>query len=120
MPTTDRPLLWDVVTDEIFLNAMVGVTRNVNASGICTTCCAVPFPLRFEQQIDFLAAQLESEDHVEQIDFLAAQLESEDHVHLSEYGTITSIAAQDFDLCRVIPLWQVTPLLFVCMFRDKN
>ena len=92
LPTTDRPLLWDVLTDEIFPNAMVGVTRNMNASGVCTPCCATPFPLRSEEQIDFLAAQLESEDHV----------------HLGEYGTIISIAAHDFDHYRVIPLWQET------------
>ena len=92
VPTTDRPLLWDVVTDEIFLDAMVGVTHNMNASGVCTPCCATPFPLWPEEQIDFLVAQLGSEDHV----------------HLGEYGTIISIAAHNFDHYRGIPLWQVT------------
>ena len=56
LPTTDRPLLWNVVTDEIFVDAMVGVMRNMNASGVCTPCCVAPFPLRSEEQIDFLVA----------------------------------------------------------------
>ena len=56
LPTADRPLLWDVVTDEFFLDAMVGITRNMNAFGVCTPCCATPFPLRSEEQIDFLAS----------------------------------------------------------------
>ena len=90
LPTMDRPLLWYVVTDQIFRDAMVGAMRNMNACGVCTPCCANPFPIRSEERIDFLAAQLEFEDHV----------------HLGEYGTIISITAHDFDHYRVIPLWQ--------------
>ena len=36
------------MTNEIFLDAMVGVTCDRNASGVCTTCCEAPFPLRSE------------------------------------------------------------------------
>ena len=56
LPTTHRPLLWDVVIDEIFRDTMVGVTRNMNSFGVCTPCCAAPFPLRSKEDIDFLAA----------------------------------------------------------------
>ena len=64
LPSTDRPLLWDMLTDEIFLDAMVGVARNMNASGVCTTCCEAPFPLWSEAQIDYFAEQLETKDRV--------------------------------------------------------
>ena len=91
LPIADRPLLWDILVDEVFLEAMVGVDGGCNASGICTTCCPRKFSLRSEADIDAFAIKLESDDNV----------------HLGEYGTVISIAAHDYDYYRVIPLWEV-------------
>ena len=54
LPTTDRPLPWDEVTDEIFLDAMVGITHSMNAPGVCTPCCATPFHFALRSKLIFL------------------------------------------------------------------
>ena len=91
LPIADRPLLWDILVDEVFLEAMVGVDGGCNASGICTTCCPRKFSLRSEADIDAFAIKLESDNNV----------------HLGDYGAVISIAAHDYDYYRVIPSLEV-------------
>ena len=110
LPTTGRPVLWDVVTYEIFPAATVGVTRNMNASSVCTPCCAAPFPFRTKEQIDFLAAlavinfqDAEQKTALKSPCWVFAVLEGKLHVSIvhksthvalySQYGALTGIPA---------------------------